>query len=59
MKFLRNRIADPLSIFIAGHFYFDKMKLFMIESESLLERKFRGAPEKKIAVGKKVVDSRD
>ena len=31
----------------------------MIESESLLERKFRGGLRKKIVVGKKVVDSRD
>ena len=51
--------TNLLFIFIGDDFSFDRMKLFMIESESLLERKFCGEPRKKIVVGKKVVDSRD
>jgi len=42
-------------IFIGDDFSFDRMKLFMIESESLLERKFRGAPEKRLLSGKKLL----
>ncbi len=38
-------------------FSFDRCKLFMIESESLLEPKFLGRLEKRLAGRKIVVDS--
>jgi hypothetical protein len=59
-KFSRVTTNALSFIFDMHHFYFDKMKLFMIESESLLERKFRGVPGKKDwLVGKISIDSRE
>jgi hypothetical protein len=54
-KFLKAATNSTPFIFMFIHFSFDRMKLFMIESESLLERKFRGAPEKRLLSGKKLL----
>jgi len=55
MKFLRNANNPLLFFSFIGYFYFDKLKLFMIESESLLRQQFcfGGALFKKIVATKK------
>jgi len=67
-RFMWNNNFRPEFIFTHDHFYFDSYKLFVIESESLLERKFCFSGElfknlvgskKKIVVWKKVIDNRN
>jgi hypothetical protein len=60
--------ADAYIFFTYLHFYFDKMKSFMIESESLLRQQFcpgggallkKVGSQKRLSLRKIVVDSRN